>query len=212
VPTLSRRVLPWLAAAALLIPLAGCGGSSSDGSAAAAVAGDPAADSGNGRAGDCAMLIGPTVCFHYALTGSVTAQGTEAGQVATNNGVDYKTCADWTKGEPDGDDGEPSLSLPSGGPKKDGDHFGGLTGDIIEHYQGPGTYEKKDLSGLGSPSGIITYDTQDNFVLQEDSTGSATINADGSGSFTFADMGTGQSGNDATVSGSVTWTCHNPSD
>lgn len=97
----------WLPAAALLLlPLAGCGGSSpadAAGSAsdpAAAAAGAGAADQG-GKAGDCDKLYGVTVCFHYELTGAVTASGTLPGNVGTNNGSDYKTCADWTKGEPD---------------------------------------------------------------------------------------------------------------
>lgn len=211
---MSRRLAPWLAAAALLIPLAGCGGSSDDTGAAA---GDPAAavgagDSGDsgGKAGDCTKLIGPTVCFHYELTGAVTGSGTLAGNVGTDNGSDYASCADWTKGEPDGDDGQPHLILPGGGPYQPGDTFGGLTGDIIEHYRGPGTYEKKDLSGMGSPSGIITPGATSTFTLQAKSTGSATINPDGSGSFTFDKLGTGQYGHDETVSGKVTWTCHNP--
>jgi hypothetical protein len=206
---MSRRIAPWLAAAALLIPLAGCGGSSAadDGSPAAAGAGD---DGGGGRAGDCKKLIGPTVCFHYELTGAVTGTGTLAGTVGTNNGTDYETCADWTKGEPEGDDGQPQLAMPSGGPYQPGDVFGGTTGNIIEHYHGPGTYEKKDLSGLGSPAGIITPSGTSTFTLQTGSTGSATINPDGSGSFTFDRLGTGQYGHDETVSGTVTWTCHNP--
>ena len=212
---MSRSLAPWLVAAALLIPLTGCGGSSDDPGAAA---GDPAAavgagdrgDSGDsgGRAGDCAKLIGPTVCFHYELTGAVTGTGTLAGNLGTNNGSDYATCADWTKGEPDGDQAE--LSMPGGGPYQQGDRFGGLTGNIIEHYRGPGTYEKADLSGLGSPSGVITPGATSTFTLQDKSTGSATINPDGSGGFTFANLGTGQYGHDETVSGTVTWTCHNP--
>lgn len=209
---MSRRPAHYLAAAALLIPLAGCGGPSGDSGAAAAD--DPAAalgagDSG-GKAGDCTKLVGPTVCFHYELTGAVSGSGTQAGNVGTNNGSDYATCADWTKGEPDGDDGQPELSMPGGGVYEQGDPFGGLTGNIITHYQGPGTYEKKDLSGQGSPAGIITPSATLTFTLQDKSTGSATINPDGSGSFTFADLGTGQYGHDETVSGKVTWTCHNP--
>lgn len=209
---MSRRLAPWLAAAALVIPLAGCGGGSSDDTGA--TAGDQAAAVGagdtGGKAGDCPKLVGPTVCFHYELTGAVTATGTAAGNVGTNNGTDYASCADWTRGEPDGDDGEPELSMPGGGPYQQGDEFGGLTGNIIVHYRGPGTYEKKDLSGLGSPSGIITPGVSRTFTLQEKSTGSATINPDGSGSFIFADLGTGQYGHDETMSGKVTWTCHNP--
>jgi hypothetical protein len=117
-------------------------------------------------------------------------------------------CADWAKGAPGGDDGEPRLFLPQGGPYQPGDQFGGLTGDIIEHYRGPGTYEKEDLSGQGSPSGVITPSSTTSFVLVEDSTGSATVAADGSGSVTLTDMGTGQSGHPETLSAKVSWTCH----
>ncbi len=100
--------------------------------------------------------------------------------------------------------------MPAGGQVTAADRFGGLTGNVITDYRGPGTYAKKDLSGLGSPSGIITPGAGWTFVLVEDSTGSATVNADGSGSFTFDKLGTGQYGHPETVSGSVTWTCHNP--
>ena len=218
-PTLPRRALPWLAAAALLVPLTGCGGSSSAGSDdAGSSTGDAAGavsdDGGGGGGGDlpdgCTKQIGPTVCFTYDLTGAVAAKGTSSGMVATGNGTDYETCADWTKGEPDGDDGQPSLSMPQGGQYQAGDKFAGLTGNIIEHYKGPGTYEKKDLSGQGSPSGIITPASNTGFVLVGSSTGTATVNPDGSGSFTFTDLGTGQSGHPETVSGKVSWTCHNP--
>jgi hypothetical protein len=212
VPTLSRRALPWLAAAALLVPLAGCGGSSSSDTSSST--GDTAAaGSGSGSGGlpaGCQKQIGPTVCFTYDLTGAMTAKGTSSGMVSTGNGTDYESCADWTKGEPDGDDGQPSLSMPQGGALEPGDKFGGLTGNIIEHYHGPGTYQKADLSGQGSPSGVITEGAGANFVLVGDSTGTATVNADGSGNFTFTNLGTGQSGHPETLSGSVTWTCHNP--
>jgi hypothetical protein len=222
VPTLSRRALPWLAAAALLVPLAGCGGSSSSGGSdgGGSSTGDTAAAVSDGDGGDgggggdlpdgCKKQIGPTVCFTYELTGAVTATGTSSGLVATGNGTDYETCADWTKGEPDGDDGQPSLSMPQGSQYQQGDKFGGLTGNIIEHYHGPGTYQKKDLSGQGSPSGVITPSSTLNFVLVDDSTGTATVNADGSGKFTFTNMGTGQYGHPETLSGTVGWTCHNP--
>lgn len=209
-PTLPRRAIPWLAAAALLLPLAGCGGSSaadpgsSTGDAAAAGSGGGSLETG------CTKQIGPTVCFSYDLTGAMTAKGASSGLPATGNGSDYETCADWVKGEPDGDDGEPSLSMPQGAGFTEGDKFGGLTGNIIEHYHGPGTYQKKDLSGQGSPSGVLTYGTSANFVLVGDSTGTATVNPDGSGTFTFTNMGTGQSGHPETLSGSVAWTCHNP--
>ncbi|HST66201.1 MAG TPA: hypothetical protein VLM05_13530 [Mycobacteriales bacterium] len=216
-PTLTRRALPWLAAA-LLVPLAGCGGSSgnaaaSTGDTTAAVSGGDGDGSGGGggRAGACAKgALGPTVCFSYDITGATTAKGTVAGLTATGNGTSYESCADWVKGEPDGDDGRPSLHMPSGGATQPGDDFGGLTGNVIEHYTGPGTYQMKDLSGEGSPAGVILPKAPVTYVLQEDSTGTATINADGSGNFTFTDLGTGQYGHDEKVSGSVTWTCHNP--
>lgn len=211
-PTLSRRAVPWLAAAALLVPLAGCGGSSSgsgSGSSTGDAAAAKAAGGGNLEAG-CQKQLGPTVCFSYDLTGGLTAKGTSSGLVATGNGTDYETCADWVKGEPDGDDGQPSLSMPQGAGFEQGDKFGGLTGNIIEHYQGPGTYQKKDLSGQGSPSGVITPGSSASFVLVGASTGTATVNADGSGKFTFTNMGTGQYGHPETLSGTVAWTCHNP--
>lgn len=212
---MSRRPVLWLVAAALLIPLAGCGGSDDGGSAAAAgpsaaAAGEQAGSDGGGggKAGDCPDLYGITFCMAYALTGSVTGTGTFPGTATNGTEKSPESCAEWAKGAPGGDDGEPHLYMPQGGPATATDVFAGLTGNVIEHYRGPGSYPKKELSGQGSPSGIITPASKDSFILVDGSTGTATVAADGSGSFTFTKLGTGQYGHPETVSGSVTWTCH----
>lgn len=212
-PTLSRRA--GLPAAALLLALAaGCGSSDADTGTAAGDTGPAAAgdtgEQGGGKAGECDKLYGITFCMSYDLTGAVTASGRLAGTASDGTGPGPGTCEDWAKGAPGGDDGQRRLYLPSGGPYQPGDKFGGLTGNIIVPYTGPGTYPKKDLSGEGSPSGVITPDAEYTFILVGSSTGTATVNPDGSGSFTFDKLGTGQYGHPETVSGSVSWTCHNP--
>lgn len=200
----------WLLAAALLIPLAGCGGSSDPATPAAAGVdggGGEAGDDGGGeKAGECDALYGVTVCMAYDLTGAVTAKGHLAGNVT--NGVEQspETCAEWAKGAEK--DGERRLFMPLGGPLTPGEEFNGLTGNIITNYTGPGTYQKKDLSGQGSPSGVLVNAGGSYVLYSTDSTGTATVAADGSGSFTFTGLGSGSGS--PTVSGSVTWTCHNP--
>lgn len=207
---MSRPVAPWLLTAALLFPLAACGGSDDVAAAsdqAAAGSQDGAGkDAGAGKAGDCKDLYGITFCMAYDLTGEVTAKGTFPGTATDGEGEGPATCAEWAKGATD-DDGM-LLYMPQGGQYTMQDEFAGLTGNIITDYRGPGTYPKRQLSGGGSPSGIITPSAQYTFVLVEDSTGTATVAADGSGSFTFTDLGTGQYAHDETVSGTVTWTCH----
>jgi hypothetical protein len=150
--------------------------------------------------------------MHYELTGAVTGKGVLAGTGTDGSGGSLPSCAEWAKGAPGGDDGEPHLFLPQGGPYQPGDTFGGLTGDVIEHYHGPGTYPKKDLSGQGSPSGVITPSSPTSFVLVGASEGTATVNADGSGRITLTDLGTGQYGHPETLSATVSWTCHDPRD
>ena len=198
-----------LFAAALLIPLTGCGGSSDPTAPAAGTAagGGRSADDdeGGGKAGECDALFGVTVCMSYDLTGAVSGKGRLA--VSVTNGVERspETCEEWARGAEK--DGERRLFMPGGGPSLTPE-FAGLSGNIITDYTGPGTYQKKNLSGQGSPSGIITGSGGTYVLYTPESTGTATVAADGSGSFTFTGLSSGTG--TPTVSGSVTWTCHNP--
>jgi hypothetical protein len=79
----------------------------------------------------------------------------------------------------------------------------------IHDYAGPGAYDK---DALKSVAGVIDISI-DNTPYQptDDTTAQAVINADGSGSFTSANLEEGEQGNPTTpkgmISGSYTWTC-----
>ena len=93
-----------------------------------------------------------------------------------------------------------------------GDEIGGKKVSAyneIREYAGPGTYEKDVIRSV---AGVIdvSIDTTP-YQLADETTAQAVINADGSGSFTFANLKEGEQGNPTTpkgmISGSYTWTC-----
>ena len=136
-------------------------------------------------------------CITVDITGAVTVQGTAE---ALNLG----TCADFAKGEAPGGD----LQLPG----LLGEEIGGKKVSAfneIRGYAGPGTYEKDVIRSV---AGVIdvSIDTTP-YQLADETTAQAVINADGSGSFTFANLKEGEQGNPTTpkgmISGSYSWTC-----
>ena len=79
----------------------------------------------------------------------------------------------------------------------------------ISPYTGPGTYEK---DAIKSVAGVIDVSIDNTpYQLADDTTAQAVVNADGSGSFTFANLKEGEQGNPTApkgvISGSFTWTC-----
>jgi hypothetical protein len=188
----------WLVAAATAV-LAGVAGCSSPTAASApAAAGADTADEAVGSSdgsGACGSESG--FCITVDITGAVTVQG-------TTQALNLGTCADFAKGESPGGD----LQLPG----LLGEEIGGKQVSAfneIREYAGPGTYEKDVIRSV---AGVIdvSIDTTP-YQLADETRAQAVINADGSGSFTFADLKEGEQGNPTTpkgmISGSFTWTC-----
>ena len=184
----------WLVAtaAAVLAGVAGC--SAPTAGSAPAAAGADTADAAVGS-GACGSESG--FCITVDITGAATVQGTAQ---ALNLG----TCADFAKGESPGAD----LQLPG----MLGEEIGGQKVSAvneIREYAGPGTYEKDVIRSV---AGVIdvSIDTTP-YQLADETTAQAVINADGSGSFTFANLKEGEQGNPTTpkgmISGSYSWTC-----
>ena len=83
-----------------------------------------------------------------------------------------------------------------------GDEIGGKKVSAyneIREYAGPGTYEKDVIRSV---AGVIdvSIDTTP-YQLADETTAQAVINADGSGSFTFANLKEGEQGNPTTAEG-----------
>ena len=188
----------WLVAAAtaVLAGVAGCSAPTAGSAPAAASAdtADAAVGSSDGS-GACGSESG--FCITDDITGAATVQG-------TTQALNLGTCADFAKGESPGGD----LQLPG----LLGEEIGGQKVSAvneIREYAGPGTYEKDVIRSVG---GVIdvSIDTTP-YQLADETTAQAVINADGSGSFTFANLKEGEQGNPTTpkgmISGSYTWTC-----
>ena len=195
-------------AAALLllaaVPLAGCGGSAASSSASAAGAA-PAAGA-SAAAGDQGTALGacganpypdsePLACLSYELTGGLTEKGTTVSSMS-----EAKTCAEWVEGSIFG--GKPVLKMPAVGGVSEG-KFLGLSGTVAD-YKGPGTYPAGVLDAVS-----VDLSAPARYEPGSSSTGTLTVEADGSGSFTFAGY-TGTDGAPGSVSGTVSWTCHDP--
>ena len=185
-------------------PLTACGGSSASSSASGAGAAPAAASSA--AAGDQDKALGacgansypvsePLACLSYDLTGGLTEKGTTVSSTS-----EAKTCADWVKGTVFG--GKPVLKMPAAGGVSEG-KFLGLSGTVAD-YTGPATYAAEKLSAVS-----VDLSAPARYEPGSSSTGTLTVKADGSGSFTF-DGYTGTDGAPGTVSGTVTWTCHDP--
>ena len=186
---LPRRSLPVALALCLAVVLGACSGSSSP----AASGSGSAPHVASGGAGAC--VAGGDFCGHIKITGGVTRE-TDFSSYFSEFGT--TNCTDWLKGSKD----DPTLlTLPTA-----------LVGDIntdavIQNYKGPGTYAVADLGGnLGGFQIAVVHDT---FITDANTTGTATVAADGSGSVTATGM---QPSGDANVvqqpiDVTMTWTC-----
>jgi hypothetical protein len=141
------------------------------------------------------------------VTGAVTLKGSSRTPMATNNGVDYKSCDQYGGGEQN-DEGRKYFVLPQMLiDKVDGKTV--FVGAMIKNYDGAGTYEKKTLTDSGSPPGVSFDGTL--YYTQEGSTSKVTTDGKGGGAWEFTGLSVknpdGTEGGGPAVSGSVTWTC-----
>jgi hypothetical protein len=138
----------------------------------------------------------PGFCISVAITGATTVQGSA-------HTIKLSSCADYVKGTTDKE-----IKLPGLLGEKIGDHE--ITSvNQIRAYSGPGQYGEDAMSSV---AGVLDIDVDTTpYQLTDDTTASAEINPDGSGSFTFTDFKEGEQGNPTkakgTISGKITWTC-----
>jgi hypothetical protein len=190
----------WLIATitAALAAVSGCSASTPTPTADSAPSADSAAgadSAGSGGDGACGSESG--FCITVDISGATTLQGTA-------QSLNLTTCADYAKGA--STDG--SLQMPG----LLGEAIGGRELSAVNEispYTGPGTYEK---DAIKSVAGVIDVSIDNTpYQLADDTTAQAVVNADGSGSFTFANLKEGEQGNPTApkgvISGSFTWTC-----
>jgi hypothetical protein len=187
--------------AALLV--AACSGSASPAASNPASSVAPAGQAssvpaGGAGAGACPSSALTHFCGQMAVSGGVTK---EVEIDASWPGFGIQDCAGWLKGKSD----DPTfLDLPAP------DFASDLNLDAtIENYKGPGTYDIKDL--VGSFGGFQVVAGANGWTTSAATTGSAAVNADGSGTIQakglqpVGDVNTIQQPVDVTVS----WTCLN---
>jgi hypothetical protein len=198
---LRRRLVPLSIALSAVLLVAACSGAASPAASAPAASAAPAgqassAPAGGGGASGCPSGALTHFCGHMAVSGGVTK---EAEIDASWRGFGIKDCAGWLKGKSD----DPTLlDLPAP------DLASGLNLDAtIQNYKGPGTYDVKDL--VGEMGGFQVVVGSDGWTTADASTGSATVNADGSG--TIQAMGLQPVGDSNKVQKpidvSISWTC-----
>lgn len=184
-----------LAAGALLASLAGCGG-------------DDPTDTLGGGSGDGGSMFDdePSIVATFDLSGDVTLKKTVDTVMPRNrDGAKPASCAEYAKGFSGGAGTTfvlPTFALDE---KIDG-HRLILDGQVTD-YTGPASYPLEKLAGNGSAIGFVI----DDHPLQPKDGGdvSVTVNADGSGEFTFDQLAEVNSG-PWSISGKLTWTCKNP--
>lgn len=217
-----KAILPAVGIAALAITLVGCspsgksgvgarsvvfGGNTSAANAAghAAAGGTSGANGAKGAAtssagGPCQPDVVVTFCEKFAITGAVAITGTGPGipEFDQDGAADPK-CAAWPNYHPQNSD-YPEFQTPMANP---------VDGHKLQMYwkfpAGVGTSDIAQYAGVD----WLTVDGQGYQVTAVDSndtvatSGSMQVNADGSGTLTFKDLGSG----DNRISGTVTWTC-----
>ena len=153
---------------------------------------------GGGGGAGCPASALIHFCGHMAVSGGVAR---EADVAASWPSFGIKDCAGWLKGKSD----DPTmLDLPAP------DLASGLNLDAtIESYTGPGTYDIKDL--VGEFGGFQVVVGSDGWITSAATTGSATVNADGSGTLQAKGLQPGGDVNTVQepVNVTVSWTCVN---
>ena len=200
---LNRRGVPLAIAMCASLLVVACSGSASPAVSGPASTVAPAGQTssvpaGGAGAADCPSSALTHFCGHMAVSGGVAK---EADVDASWPSFGIKDCAGWLKGDSD----DPTLlDLPAP------DFATGLNLDAtIMHYTGAGTYDVKDF--VGSMGGFQVVVGHDGWTTSAATTGSATVNADGSGTLQakglepVGDVNTVQQPVDVTMS----WTCVN---
>ncbi len=98
------------------------------------------------------------------------------------------------------------------------DHGIYFQGTVTKGYRGPGVYQSSPEASLGGTISIavgVAEGQQPAYSIFRSSingTSTLTVHPDGSGAFDFSEWGSdevrGAAGSAASISGSVTWTCH----
>jgi hypothetical protein len=180
-----RSALAVAGAAAGLLVLAGCSGGSSPAASAAG-------QSGAGAATTAAAAAGAGSGGVHQFQGVLTVTGaTSQSAKFTEPLEELPSCADLAQSGEQG-----TWSIPS----SDSSTF--TFGINAAPYKGPGTYTA--MSTFSNSTWLTAAGQEWEPVAA--STGSLTVKADGSGSFTFTDLQNDYTPGPA-ASGTVTWTC-----
>jgi hypothetical protein len=183
--------------AALVVLLAATTACGSDG---------PSDVGGNGGSGDTGSSLGPTLTVKIEFAGEATVNGSSTALAPTNNGQDFKTCADYAKGGVDGDKTYYVV------PRDIKDPIDGQTvfvGAMVEDYTGPGTYGMDTLTDVGSPPGISVNGQL--YLQQSNSSAQVVTDAAGGGTWTFTALSIRDSYGKFSqgITGKIGWTCSN---
>ena len=147
----------------------------------------------------CGGIPAPTLCSTVALSGAETLAG-EGADVASGLKIEDakpKSCAEWTKGIGG------RLRLPSAT-----DGVGVSIPFAIKGYKGPGTYAGAASFEDVTPS-LTVITPSGAYVAVASSTLTATVKADGSGSFTFTKFVENVT-KKGSLNGTVSWVCKKP--
>jgi hypothetical protein len=201
---LQHRGFPLVIAMCASLLVAACSGAASPAASAplstiaSAGQASSAAAGGGGASSGCPGSALVHFCGHASVSGGVAA---EADVTASWPSLGIKDCAGWLNGNSD----DPTmLDLPSP------DFSASFSiSAAIQHYKGPGTYAVTDFAGTLGPFQVEVG--ANGWTPSGVTTGSMTVNADGSGTLQakglqpVGDVNTIQKPVDITVS----WTCVN---
>jgi hypothetical protein len=189
-----------LAGVLLAVALAACGGSSATPAASTSSSTSPAGTTSTAAAPTGTPIPG-LVAFHgtFQLHGAVTKQATFIGYPA-NTAAPHSCAGIGAKGTGAPVGLKPEFGIPT--PPAGSSVY--VNASIVP-YTGPGTYGHAAFLSGGGASIIVGSGPGYN-PLSPKATVSVTVDANGSGTFTFANA-TAVSPGKPTLSGTVSWTC-----
>jgi hypothetical protein len=130
------------------------------------------------------------------LKGAIAASGAYDTTYSSATGAD---CASFADRSSSGSD-QVSFVIPM--PTTLGEHRLSWAA-VIRPYRGPATYQKDTLPRLAGAALGADGKVRERYVSSSATKASVTVKDDGSGSFTFSDLGTGA----RRLSGTARWTC-----